>query len=220
MPHHKKLYLILLLLIAVGALMLYYQIKKARSIVTTYVATPIVSPTPSYIPIDPTDPTLGNPGATLWIVEFADLGCKHCQEVHYAIANFVKNNPEKARLIWKDAPQTSLFSWGNLPAHIAAHCAYEQGQFWKFSELAMSDKNNLKEAGLTKVAQGLGLDLVKWNTCRAALDTKNKILDSMALAKKLNVTDLPGIFVNNKKINLTADINIGELLTKFSVIPQ
>jgi len=220
MSHHKKLYLILLILIAAGIFALYGQIKKAREIVTGFVETPIVNPIAAYIPVDPTDPTVGNPGAALWIVEFGDWGCRRCQEVYYAITAFVKNNPEKARFIWKDAPQTSMLSWGNLPAHIAAYCTYEQGQFWQFAPLVMNDKANLKEAGLAKIAQGLGLDLERWNACRAAPATQNKIFASMALGKSLGVTDLPGLFVNNKKINLADDMNITELLTKFAAEPR
>jgi len=220
MSHHKKFYFILLLFITGGVLLLINQIKIARGIVTTYVETPIVSQTASYIPIDPTDPTLGNPGASMWIVIFADLGSKKCAEANSAIVNFVNSNPEAARLIWKDAPQTSLFSAGNISAHLATYCAYEQGQFWKFADMVMQDKNNLKEADLTKIAQDLKMDMTKWNACRASTATQSKIAGSMALAKSLGVTELPGIFVNNKKINLTSDINIGELLTKFTTKTQ
>ncbi len=216
MSHHKKFYFILLMLIAGSVFLLISQIKQAMGIVTTYTETPIVSPIAAYIPIDPTDPTLGNPGASMWIVLFADLGCKKCHEASYAITNFVNNHPDEARLIWKDAPQTSLFSTGNIPAHLSAYCSYEQGQFWKFANLVMQDKNNLKENGLIKIAQGLKMDMAKWNACRASIAAQNKIIGSMALAKSLGVTELPGIFVNNRKINLTPDINIGELLAAYA----
>ncbi|MFA7653778.1 MAG: thioredoxin domain-containing protein [Candidatus Magasanikbacteria bacterium] len=218
MSHHKKFYLILILLIAGVILLLIIKIKEARSIVTNYVETPIVNSTATYIPIFPADPTFGNPGAKLWIVLFADLGCKRCGEITYAITKFIRENPEKARLIWKDTPQMTLLSTGNLPAHLAAYCAYEQGQFFPFVNLVMTDKNNLKESGLNKVAQSLNLDINKWQICRTATTTQNKIAESMALAKSLGVVELPAIFVNNKKINLMDDINIEELLNKFTTV--
>ncbi|MFA6486351.1 MAG: thioredoxin domain-containing protein [Candidatus Magasanikbacteria bacterium] len=220
MSHHKKFIVVLIALIAVIGYLVFLQIQKMRGIVNTYAETPIVSTVATYIPIAIGDPSLGNPGAALWIVEFSDLGCARCHEAHYAITKFIKNNPEKARLIWKDAPVTSFVSMGNLSAHIAADCAHEQGQFWKFVELTMGKKNNLTEAGLVKTATALKMDMDKWNTCRASDAAKTKVIESMALAKAIGVSDLPGIFVNNKKINLTSDINIEELLNKLSTKPE
>lgn len=216
MAHHKKFLVILLILIIGSGYIFYRQIKESKKIVTQYVPASIVSADAVNIPVNPTDPSLGNPGAETWIVLFADLGCKRCQETFYAATKFASNNPEKIRLIWKDAPQSSFFSTGNWNAHLATYCANEQGQFWKFASLVMQDKYNLKEAGLQKVAQGLNLDLNKWNTCRTATSTQTKIAESVVTAKILGVTTLPGLFVNNKQVKLTNDIDIADLLNKLS----
>jgi len=67
-----------------------------------------------------------------------------------------------------------------------------------------------------EIAQGLGLDMERWNQCRAGDNIKNKIIGSLALGKTLGIKELPGVFVNNKQINLTADIDINKLLTTFT----
>ncbi|MDE0243519.1 MAG: thioredoxin domain-containing protein [Candidatus Kaiserbacteria bacterium] len=57
-------------------------------------------------PVDPTiDLIFGNPNADLFIVEYADLECPHCQEFHPTIQSFIKSKwgkSGKVAWVWRN----------------------------------------------------------------------------------------------------------------------
>lgn len=209
----KKYYLLLIIIIIIIAGLLYLQIRRAGSIVTSFSTAPILSADATFIPTYPADPKLGNPGAPIIIIEFADLSCPQCQKDNYILTKFVNEHPTEMQLIWKDAPRLHLFAHSNILAHQAAVCAHKQNQFWKFIEIAMTEKK-FSRADLQKIAEGLKLNLANWNKCLDSEESKAPLAAGMGLAKTLGIQNLPAIYINSKLINLTPDLNLEELLTR------
>lgn len=219
--HQRKKFIFLLLLVTIIAgIFFYVTIKKAGRITITKYNTPLVSDETASIPVDDSDPMYGNPGAPVTLIEFADIGCKQCQKINYEIKNFVSKHPLDIRMVWKDAPRSNLFFNGYTLAHQAAQCAGKQNNFWQFLEIAMQNTNNLKEPGLKKIAEGLKLDTAKWWECTNSEEIKQKIGESLNLAEQLNVSDLPAIFINNRKIDLNSDIDMNQFLEQVIKKPE
>lgn len=218
MTYAKKLYLILLFLIAVAALLLFREVRLALGIHTKQASKHIIEFGATALPIDATDPIYGNPGAAITIVEFANLGCSECQKDHYILTKVVDNNPKAIRLVWKDAPSYGgIFSQGTLEAHLAARCAFKIGgekRFWDFVKIAMQDKTNLRETGLQKIASGLKLDLNQWTSCRNSAEVRQEVEQTTNLGAQIGLSEIPALFVDNQKINLDNNIDLEELLTK------
>ncbi|MDO8499182.1 MAG: DsbA family protein [bacterium] len=211
---NKKIYSVLTLLIIIFGIIVFSQAKKSLGIVVQPNDTPLISSQAIYIPMDLSDPTVGSPGAAISIIEFGSIGCAECARVHAILYKFVQNNTAQVQLVWKDVPTTGLFSSGNFLSHQAAYCAGLQGRFWPFLNLAMNSNDGLTESGLRTIADELKLGATGWWQCATAEDTKHKMESAKEVATALGVSTAPAIFINNKQINLRADINLEDLLDR------
>ncbi|TAN33593.1 hypothetical protein EPN28_02160 [Patescibacteria group bacterium] len=211
----KKFFLVLGLILIATGLLFYKQIRRALGITVTPNALPLIEFTSVNIPEGGFTPVLGNPGADITVVEFADFACGECKKIHYGLSDYIAKNPQKARLIWRGVPAGKWYAAGNTLSHQASYCADKQGKFWQFAAMAMSDKNNLTEAGLKKMAEGLNLNLVAWGRCANSEEAKQAVTANSDIAAGLGIRALPGIFINNRRINLDAQADIVEILKKF-----
>ncbi len=213
--YHKKFYLFLLAVITVFVLMFIYEIKETKDIDITPSEKPLVNHNPTSIPLDASDPILGNPGAPLTIVEFVDFNCADCRAAHATIYDFAVKHPKDVRVFLKDAPASHLFSSiDGKAAHRAAFCAGKQKKYWEFVNLITQDTNNLRTAGLQKSAEALNLNLLAWKKCLESAEAKQKIEASVEVAEMIGVDKLPAVFANNKQIDLTAGADLKEILEK------
>ncbi len=215
MSHTKKFFLVLLALILGTLLLLGKQISRAFTITTAPTNQPLISPLTTDIPSDSTDPIFGNPGAALSIVEFTDIGCAECQRVHHILTTFIAAHPKDARLIWKDAPNRSIFLKENIPAHVAAFCAEQQNKFWEYTDAVMADKKYTSTKNLIEQASKLALDIPVFEACLKDPASTARITSARILAQQLGITTAPVLFVNNRRITLTKDIDLTELLEAF-----
>lgn len=211
-------------MVVLAGFLFYRQIMRANQITVQRVAAPLISATTIFIPASNSEQTLGNPGAPLTIVEFVDIGCGRCVNMHLTIKEFVAKYPQKIKMVWKDSVKPGLFSDYTL-AHQAAFCAGNpdfakastgnENKFWEFIDIAIANRNNLLEPGLKKIARDLDLDLEPWWQCANSPETKQIIADSAQLANQLGIKSLPAIFVNNKLINTHKDVSIEKMLEEF-----
>lgn len=215
MNKQKRFFILFLIILALAGIFFLKEFRRALGITTSQSNTPIISDGMANIPIDQTDPILGNPGADLNIILFGDFSCAKCREVYTQVAKTVRANSQKMRLVWKSAPLGGIFTAGNFLPHQAAYCAGQQKQFWPFAEMAMADKYNLTEAGLKKVAEGLKLNTTTWWQCTNSDLAKKKITDTVAIVDSLHLRSVPALFVNNKLVDTDAKINLEELLVSF-----
>ncbi len=217
MHHHKKLYLCLALLIATSIVFLWYQIHKATDIHTSQDTSPLIASYPTDIPLDGTEPTLGTPGADIQIIEFNDVSCKDCLATHVLIENFINNHPGQLELIWKNTTKNSFFTASDVPS-AAALCAHEQRAFWDFLHASLGKYKRIPEDinQLQNLATETKLKSDVWNTCLASEATKQKILTSKTTSRDLKILSAPTLFINNKQIFLTPEINITDLLTSLT----
>jgi protein-disulfide isomerase len=215
MSSAKKLFLALLLLILGAAVLLGRQIQRSFAITTAPTNQPLVSLLTTDIPTDSTDPILGNPGAALSLVEFNDIGSTEGQRLHQILTDFVSAHPQEARLIWKDAPEQTIFLKDTVPAHRAAYCAHAQGKFWEYVGEISHNKKFASNTNLESAASDLKLNTLSWKNCFNNPTTEQKIQNSRILAKQLGITVTPVIFVNNKRLTLTKDIDLRQLLEAF-----
>jgi len=214
----KNLWLFFALaLIILGLAMIFFwqQIKLFKTISIKPESKPLMNAQLVYIPTDDNDPYFGNPGAPLWIVEFADFGCKKCSQINAELMAFARTHPADVKIIWKNAPISGWISDGSEVAHRGAYCASKQNKFWEFTSMVFADRNNLKIDQLNKIAEGLKLNMTAWVNCVNSDTAKQKIAADLNLAQALGVNELPGIFVNNRQVNIPDDIVFSDMLNTF-----
>ena len=145
-------------------------------------------------------PILGDPNAPITLVEFGDYQCHFCNVFfHSTEDDILKNYVEtgKVRMIFKDY---NIIGPDSIKASHGAHCANDQGLFWEYHDILYSNwtgENNgwASSENLTKFAQEIGLDMVKWSECVTNGPHSQTILTSNEDAKKLGITGTPAFFV-------------------------
>ncbi len=137
--------------------------------------------------VNPTDPTLpdnanieltvsdddwyqGGKDAEVTIVEFSDLECPFCKTFHPTMQQVVDTYGDKVKWVYRHFPLTSIHSKAQKEAE-AAECAGELGgnvAFWKYINRVYEvtpANNGLDPAKLPEIAQEIGLNKQKFETC-------------------------------------------------------
>jgi protein-disulfide isomerase len=145
-------------------------------------------------------PILGDPNAPVTLVEFGDYQCYFCNQFfHTTEGELFKNYVEtgKVKVIFKDY---TIIGPDSVTAAHAAHCADEQGQFWKYHDTLYNNWNGenngwASSENLLRFASDIGLDIDQFSQCM--IDSKHTpiIVNSNQDAKDLGLTGTPAFFV-------------------------
>ena len=146
-------------------------------------------------------PILGSVDAPLTLVEFGDYQCSFCKrhfdQTHDLIMkNYVETN--KVKIVFKDLIATP--GKDSLHAAHAAHCAKDQGMFWKYHYMLYNNWDGestgwVTSDNLNKFAKNIGLDINKFSKCMSEDKWMELINASQDDANTLNVTGTPSFFL-------------------------
>ena len=146
-------------------------------------------------------PILGNPDATVTMVEFGDFQCPFCGRFfttteQQIVDSYVKTG--KVKFVYRDfaflGPESE---W----AAAAARCAGEQGKFWQYHDYLYRHQNGENQGAFSKgnlksFARALGLESSAFDSC---LDSDVFLADvrkDTAEGRALGVNGTPSNFIN------------------------
>ena len=122
----------------------------------------------------------GNMKASVVVVEFSDLECPFCKAFHPTMQTIIKEYEGEVAWVYRHFPIDSRHPKARKEAE-ATECAAELGGndgFWKYVdrlfELTPSN-NGLDLALLPQIAEDVGLDKAKFETCLASGKYADKI---------------------------------------------
>jgi protein-disulfide isomerase len=151
---------------------------------------------------DATDHELGNPNATVKVIEYADLECPYCKVFNTTMHQVMDFYGQSGNVEWifRPFPLGQIHSKAPKEAE-AAECAADQGGSTAF--FAYIDKiyditpseNNLDLAQLPIVAQGIGLNVDTFNSCLSSGKNAAKVQASYNEAIKAGGTGTPFILI-------------------------
>jgi len=140
-------------------------------------------------------PILGDPSASIVIIEFSDFECRYCVQFAQDIW------PEfKAR--WVDTGVVQ-FSFRHLPlpshskaqrAAQAAECAVSQDRFWPMHDQLFLGNAQLSEPDLKTYAMAAGLNVARFDACMVGPEAE-ALSAGASMARSLNVTGTPTFLV-------------------------
>ncbi|MFZ1074760.1 MAG: thioredoxin domain-containing protein [Minisyncoccia bacterium] len=95
-------------------------------------------------PVSTNDHILGNPAASVFIVEYADFDCTYCKQFNDTLDQVIANDGAtgKVALVFREFPLTELHPNALLHAE-AAECVANVGgndAFWKFADLLFANQ--------------------------------------------------------------------------------
>ncbi len=148
------------------------------------------------------DPSLGDPQASVTIVEFSDFQCPFCKRFFDAaekeiIETYVKTG--KARFVYRDFPLTGIHEHAQKAAE-AGECADEQKKFWSYHDVLFQRQAELGVANFKLWARELGLDGGQFDQCLDSGKYANEVQKDFQDGQALGVTGTPGTFVNGRLI--------------------
>lgn len=155
----------------------------------------------------------GNPDAPVKIVEYSDTECPFCKRFHTTMKEVMNEYGKDGKVAWvyRHFPLDQLHSKARKEA-VALECANEQGgndKFWEYTDRLYEitpANNGLDVAELPKIAQYVGLDVQKFNTCLASTKYDKHIQDEIENAQATGGNGTPWSIVvgkNGKKYPLS-----------------
>jgi protein-disulfide isomerase len=149
-------------------------------------------------------PSLGDPKATVTLVEFSDFECPVCRSLHDVLRGMLPNYPQ-VRVVFKDFPLEQLHPWARTAA-LAGRCAYQQDPkaFWKVYD-AIYDQQGVISASnawskMTEFASGAGVNPEVFKACMASPEAGAAIDASRENGQQLEVNSTPTVFVNGRRL--------------------
>ena len=140
------------------------------------------------------NPVLGSSRAKLILVEFTDYECSFCSRyVRETFPEILREYVEKDLLRYTVVDQPLPMHPKAEKAAQAAHCAGDQRKFWEIHKLMMAQQDSLND--LSFYARSLDLNISNFENCLATEKYKERVNDNMALARRLEITGVPGFVI-------------------------
>ena len=155
------------------------------------------------------DAVLGNPDASVTIIEFSDFQCPFCRKFYKETLPQIKKDyilTGKVKFVYRDFPLVQIHP-GATPAAEGAECAKEQGKFWEMHD-AIFDEQEKQGSGtiqftaddVKKWAAKIGLNTSKFNQCLDSGKYKQEVEKDIADGSAAGVSGTPAVFVNGRLV--------------------
>jgi protein-disulfide isomerase len=201
-----------ILLVVAGALLITFALvlPTINNINKTANATiiPVVTAAPQGVDVPMNGKTMGDPNAPVKMDVWEDFQCSGCMYYSTNIEPSLIKTYVAAGKVFYTYHFFLLIDGGNTAGEShqsanAAMCALEQGKFWQYhDELYANWKGenvgSFADKRLVALAEGIGLDMTKFNTCFKANTYASEINKDFAAGQTMGVTSTPGIFVNGQ----------------------
>jgi len=143
------------------------------------------------------DPVMGDKDAKVTLVEFADYQCPYCgyasQQIYpFLVAEYVKTG--KVKYVFHDFPLEQVHS-NAFKASEAARCAGDQGKYWEMHDKLFQSQKALDAQGLADAAQGLSLNVTKFQQCLDNAKYEAKIHNDVETGVKIGVRGTPSFLL-------------------------
>ena len=164
--------------------------------------------------ISASDHIRGNPDAPVKIVEYSDPECPFCKRFHDTMKQVTDEYGKDGKVAWvyRHFPLDQLHPVKARNEATAFECANELGgndKFWAYADRLFEvtpSNNNLDPAELPKIAEYVGLDVGKFNSCLTSGKFTKHIEDDVQNATATGGNGTPWSIVvgaKNKKYPLS-----------------
>ncbi len=157
---------------------------------------PAAPPVNVTVKIAPGAEMLGDKNAPLTMVEYIDLQCPFCKKYDETTFAEIRKNlidTGKLRYYSRDFP-LDMHQYATKAA-VAAHCAAEQGQFWRMREVLVTNAANLAPDAILGYAKTAGLDAGRFASCFASTKYDAAIRGGISEGSSVGVQGTPSFVV-------------------------
>lgn len=148
----------------------------------------------------PDSPSKGPASAPVQLVEFSDFQCRYCKAFSATLKRILEHYGDQVRLVFRQYPLSSIHHDAERAA-MASLCASEQDRFWDMHDLLFENQESLKEQEILDIAEMLGMDIKKFQSCLESGRYDDKIKDDIKAGAKVGVEGTPTLFINGRYFN-------------------
>lgn len=142
------------------------------------------------------DPFVGNPDASVTVMEFFDPNCPHCKTMHAVMKDVIEEYGDQARFFYKPVPL-----WQYSVNQIEA--LYAAAQENKFEEMLVKQFERQKQGGLNvrelrEIASEIGMDP---DQLQQRIDRgiyRDVVMQQRVIASNIGLSGVPTILVNGR----------------------
>lgn len=147
-------------------------------------------------------PEVGNPKASVTVVEFFDYNCGYCKRALKEVQAVLAEDTD-VRFVFKDMPILSPASQTAAYWSLAAH---RQGKYFDFHQKVMTSGNAISEDSLTAIATELGLDIEQMKKDAADPQVAQTVMQNIQVATELGIRGTPAFIINDRVIGGYIDL--------------
>lgn len=150
------------------------------------------------------------------LVEFLDFECESCRAADPLVQELKQEYGDGITFVHRYFPLPSHKNSGQ--AALAVEAAAQQGKYEEMvakmfeTQPQWGEKQEFQNALFRTFAEGLGLDMEKYDAAVAAEETKERIRKDFADGKALGVTGTPTFFLDGQKLTLNSEEQFRQLL--------
>jgi protein-disulfide isomerase len=149
---------------------------------------------------------LGNPTASVWVVEVSDFQCPYCRQFHdesYAELKRAYVDSGKVRLAYVNFPLPMHHN--AFAASEAAMCAAAQDKFWQMHDALFATQKRWEalpapQPAFDSLAAAQGVDLEAFRKCESEHMTKPMIEADIDRASKAGVESTPTFLIGGMMV--------------------
>ena len=145
---------------------------------------------------DPSVGSVGNPKATVTIVEFFDYQCPYCRRMAQQLAKLNKEDPD-VRIVYKEFP---VFGPASTLAARAAVGAMRQGKYEEFHLALMGIRGAPSERTIFRMAERIGLDVGRLRADMNSATPQRLFQRNRQLAEELGIRGTPAFVIGDQVI--------------------
>lgn len=142
------------------------------------------------------DPSVGDPKATVTVVEFFDYQCPYCRRMAQQLAELNKEDPD-LRIVYKEFP---VFGPASTLAARAALGAARQGKYEEFHLALMGIRGAPSERAIFRAAERIGLDAGRLRADMNSPNAQRIFQRNSQLAQELGIRGTPAFVIGDQVI--------------------
>ncbi len=151
-------------------------------------------------------PTIGPANAPVTIVEFADLECPTCAEMHKFIeTQLIPKYGNKIRIVFKEYPLVTIHDW-SLQAAIANQCAYQinPADYVRYRSIIFESQGMINAANVRQLlldfGKRAGVNQLKLSVCMDSKASLPRVEADMQEGHKLEIMSTPTLFIDGTPV--------------------
>ena len=151
--------------------------------------------------VDPErDHIRGPDDAQVTVVEYGDFECPYCGQAEPVVRALLADFADvgEVRYVWRHLPLNDVHPHAQIAA-LAAEAAARQGAFWQMHDVLLDNQANLDLRDLTRYAEQLGLDAVRFSDDLHRHTGQAQIAEDVDSADLSGVSGTPTFFINGRR---------------------